>query len=467
MSTRVNLCSNPSLKNDATGWFGPTTPTAWARITTSTGLPRTTAFAGTSAGNLSPARGNCTPGLTYRLSGYVKNTSAITQNFIVNVGWFTAGAFTSSSTNVPVTLAAGAITRVDTGAVVAPPGVDQMLLNFTSLDGAGEITGLLYEQTSALLPFFDGDSTNAVWNGTNGNSTSTLTVVDKTGSDTFTLGESSRRDIDGVSGDSVGFMESSFLVTLAYDDLRGRVRISAFGFDDSVIRAVVYAKVENEPRFSPIRGGSIDLVDGDFPRPVDHYEFAAGISTQYKIVGLSSTADEDDVIVQESVLTRQDNLEEVWLKFIAMPFLNRKITLTGWGDVSRQSRNGEFNVIGRVDPVVVTDVHNSRRTTITVLTRDAQETEELDLALSQGAPVYLHVPTHCALRTMYAVVGDISYRRIAPRSHRSLFEIALTEVSAPPLSLVGATMTCQLLLNTYATCQEVLDNYDTCQEVVN
>lgn len=462
MATRTNLCPNPALKVDATGWFGPTTPTAWARTTTANaGLPRTTAFAGSSVGNVAPRRGTVTPGLTYRLSGYIYNAAAVQQDITVNANWYTAGAFTSASPGMSYSIPPGTVMRVHSGRVVAPAGVNETLLAINGLDGAAEITGLLYEQSTNLNSYFDGDTAGATWTGTNGSSTSTITVGTQsfTGTETFTVAEK--------VPETGRLTEKSVLTKLTYDDLRGRVRISSFGFDPSVVRAVVYAKADNQARFTEVRGGKIAVENGDFLRPVDHYEFAAGLRTTYKIVGLSSPEGSPDVVVQEAVVARQDSLEDVWLKFIAMPFLNRKITLAGWGEIGRQSRNGEFNVIGRVDPVVVTDVHSSRRTTITALTRDSQETDELDLALAQGAPVYLHVPTHCALPTMYAVIGDYSHHPVSPRSQRSLFDISITEVGAPPLSLFGATMTCQLLVNTYASCQEVLDTYDTCQGVVD
>lgn len=484
MPTRTNLCPNPSMKNDVTGWFGP--GGTWVRTTTANaGLPRTTAFGGPNAGNVVGPRITVTPGLTYVFSAYLY--SSVASSFSVLMDFYAAGAFHSSSTSVPYSVGAGTVTRVNTGPVTIPAGVDQALLNHFGLDGAGEVTATLYEQTTEMLSFFDGDSLNAVWNGTVGNSTSTLTTTATTqtasdsftlsesatqatgtfGSDSATLSESAKLEFGQSASDSAVLSELALLVTMEYDDLRGRVRISAMGFGPSVIRAVVYAKAQNEARFTEIRGGRIAIVGGAFSRPIDHYEFAAGRSTQYKIVALSSASNAPDVVVQESIVTRVDDLQEVWLKVIANPYLNRKITLTGWGEITREARQGVFNVIGRPDPVVVTDVHSSRRTTITALANDDQETSGLDFALSLGAPVFLQVPTHCALPSMYAVVGNYGHDRTAPRSHQQMFQIPLTEVAPPPLSVLGATMTVQRLVDLYPTVQDVLNAYNTVKEVLD
>lgn len=454
-------------------------------VTSARSLPRGTAFVGITAGNAVAPKIGVTAGNTYVFSTYVYTSVAST--FLAGMDFYISGAYNSSSTPVSYTVGAGTITRVSTGPITIPVGINEGVLAVNGLDGPSEITAALYEQTSTLDDYFDGDSVGAVWDGTAGNSSSTLTTTDvpKSGSDSFTLTESATRSADPfvideaalsetgavaatTSGsDSAALSELTLLVTLTYDDRRGRVRIEAHGFSGSVTRAVIYSKAGNRSTFTELRGGRVAVSGGSFSRPVDDYEFAPNVPTTYKIVGLSSPENSPDVIVQQSTVVRHDELEQTWLKFIAMPFLNRKITLTDWGPIGRASRNSRYDIVGRPEPVVVTDVHSSREVTVSLFTTDNNETLALDVALSQGAPIFLHIPTHCPLPTMYAAVGSYSYARTAIRADRAMFEITLTEVAAPPPSVTGAAVTWQILLNQHATWQEVLDAYSSWREVMD
>jgi hypothetical protein len=462
VGTIQNLIVNPSVKNNSTGWSG----TGGVRVTGATGLPRSTAWEVANT-DTALARGDCVAGETYRGSVYVKGTGGASTG-TAQMQWRTSGAaFIGGSTSVPWSVTNGGVTRIDVGAVVAPPTAALMQINIAGIDAQIQVTAALYTHGQTLYDFFDGDSTDAVWDGTDGNSTSTLTTTDVVGTDGATLSESSSFEVQSDADQTVSVSESAFLVTMEYSDERGRVRVQAFGLPDSVVRAVVYSKSENQARYSEVRGGRVAVEDGEFVKAVDDYEFLAGGVTTYKIVGLSTAENVPDVIVREAVVQYTDDHDQAWLKVIAQPYLNRKINLTGWGPIGRSSRHGVFDVQGRVDPVVVTDVHSSRGTAITVRTLDRQSTLDLDLVLAQGSAMFLHMPPHWGLPSMYAVVGNYSYTRESVRSLKATFEIPLTEVSAPPLSVVGATITCQLLLDTYADCQEVLDTFDTCQAVLD
>src|SRR4051812_46003046 len=171
---RTNLCPNPSLKNDATGWFG-----GGVRVTGSTGMSRATAFQNAGATSTAP-RATVTAGLTYRFSAYVKGTGGASSGN-ANINWYSGGAYLSSAPGQGWTVTAGNVTRIESGAQVAPAGADQGLLNITGVDAQVEVTALLYEQTSSLFEFFDGDSGGCSWTGTSGNSTSTNPVGDSGG----------------------------------------------------------------------------------------------------------------------------------------------------------------------------------------------------------------------------------------------------------------------------------------------
>lgn len=242
-------------------------------------------------------------------------------------------------------------------------------------------------------------------------------------------------------------------VTLTYDDQLGRVRVEA----DALGATATYAVVDRSYNGGPwvtLRGGvSIEVVSEVMQLPADDYEFATGRQGLYRV----RSYDAADVLQSTQTGTFTATLDTVWFKFLARPYLNRTVTVNDWSDVERSSRNGLFAVVGRADPVAITDVHSSRSFTLSVLADTLDEADQLDFALSSGLVVLLHTPADCGVPTMYAAIGDYAQARTSRRGTRRRFDIPLTEVAKPGPDVVGSAGTWQLLLDTYATWQEVLD----------
>lgn len=160
-------------------------------------------------------------------------------------------------------------------------------------------------------------------------------------------------------------------------------------------------------------------------------------------------------------------LDTVWLKTIAKPFLNRPVTVVDFSSVQRSARNGIFPVVNRTYAVAVTDVRTGRQFELTLMTPSLEAADELDTILAGGEPVFLHTPAGCPVPgPLYAVVGDITQERRSTRGARRYFSLPLTEVAAPGTDVVGATVTCQGVLNVYTTCQAVLDAHPTCADLL-
>lgn len=489
MGKRTNRSTNPSAKNNSTDWF---LPSGWARSASVTTLPRTTGIKGTSAPSndiISP-RCAATAGQTYftSFSIHYTNTSG-TNTFDYGIDWYKAdGSYLSSTSYFTRGSAPFGITeRLEFGPAVAPTGAASGVLVISNLDSGAEITAHQFEQTTvAGRAFFDGDSTSpkATWTSTAGNSTSIeITASDAWGwSDTATktataagpvasdqFGWSESVTITGTTdvAEQWSFRDTAMVISLGYDERRGRVRINALGLDPAAIRAVVNSRPRGQGRWSPVRGGKVAIdANGSFARIVDDYEFAAGLDVDYQIVVYASAEDVPDTIMGQAYATLSAIEPEVWLKFIAKPALNRRVTLTGWDSVGRQNRNAAFTVRGRPDPIVVTDVHSSRTTTINVRTESIQEGEALEAALSSGYPAFLHTPQGLALPTMYVAIGDIEYRRPSSYSHARAWTIDLTEVAAPPPSVFGPPTTWADIIAAYPTWRDLMNAFPTWRDVM-
>jgi hypothetical protein len=487
VGTRINLSPNPALKTTVSGpgtsWTS--TPAGYARQTGLTGMDRTTGFGGTGAVDpITSPRFAAVAGQPYVASIQAKTGASNT--FKVMINWYagvSSGAFISGTPTTEFTV--NGVARCEIGPFVAPPGAGAGYLRIIEVDNtAASFTAELVEQTSSTgRTYFDGDTPGASWAGTSGNSASYLLTASESwtwsdaasmvsvapgpaSADTIHWSESVSIAASSTHADFWTWSESAMVIALGYDERRGRVRVEAFGLPLSGVRAVVNSRPRGASRWAPVRGGKVALSGGRFARSVDDYEFAAGIATDYQIVAYASAEGALDQIVASAFGSLPAIDPQVWLKFIARPQLNRRVTLVGWDDVERSNRNSRFDVKGRSDPIMITDVHSSRSTAIRLRTETIEAGEQLDAALSSGIPAFLHTPVDLALPSMYVAIGDYSYSRPASYSHARTWNVDLTEVAPPPPSVFGPGVTCQSILDAYATCDEVLDAFATCADLM-
>jgi hypothetical protein len=478
---RVNLAPNPALKVDATGWQAVdntgNTLSSWVR-STSVGatLPRTTGFEGTQAGDVKCPRAAVTAGQQYYWAVSVRASSgALSANMLVNYyAALSGGSFIANSgPTVPLNLASGDMARFVLGPYTVPPGAVSGYLKLNDLDVGCEVTAYQVELASTYTgSYFDGDTPGASWDGTNGSSTSTirqlletLTVTDAFGraasavgpvtAESMTVGESWSITATGFLQESVRIRDGFLISSLEWDPVRGRNRVSAFTFAPDVVTARVSRRPAGGGTWQLVRGGTVDVVNGRMKRRVDDYEFPSGIDLEYRIEGVTG-ASGGALVVQTATVRRTSVADSVWLKFITQPSLNRRLDFMGRTDIARNSRSAVYNVQGRSDPVVVSDVHSSRQFTIKAATQTPSDTDALDHALSQGLPCYLQVPASINCPSVYAVIGDYSFDPPARKSTRNVFTIPLVEVSPPPPTIVSPQATWQQLVDQYPTWTDVL-----------
>jgi hypothetical protein len=154
-----------------------------------------------------------------------------------------------------------------------------------------------------------------------------------------------------------------------------------------------------------------------------------------------------------------------WLKFLHRPFLNTEVTPFGEVNVTRRTRSGTFDVVGRSFPVSVTDLKGSRQFTLQLKTLTTEDHDRLDLVLAGGDPVFLHCPPGSRLPTLYADIGDVSDDSPVPATH--FFTLPLTETAPPGPDVVGSTATYQTIVNNYLTYTAVLSAFADYAEILD
>ena len=491
MAVIQNLSTNPALSvsNSPVTWFGPTD---WARITGAhASLPRTTAWAGSDAGQPVCGRFTAVPGKYYAITVSVRAIAP--QVATLAVDWRTgAGGFLSTTSgagtdNGVLDMAAGSTDRF--GLVAQAPasaGRGDPVINGMDAGGA-QVTAVMVRQADTLVEaeamlatdlvpanYADGDSPGGVWDGTTGLSTSTITRDEPAGGvaafGALSAFGSGVRTSTGTGAAVFGalFASSGLIPSAQYDAERGRIRVSVAGLDPRVVRIITYSRPLGRGRWREVRGGRVTVAASVLARPVDDYEYQAGGGMEYRIDALASLESQPEDIVQSAIATVSDTEERVWLKFIPAPWSNLPVQLLvdDW-ELDQDARSTVHEVQGRTPPIVVSDVHASTRTAIRLRTGTDQELAELRSALGQGAPAYLQVPDSIPFPTMYVSIGKFVSRRWGGRtSRRYLTTVSVVEVDAPPLSVVPIGITWEVFADQHATWEDVPVEIDTWADVV-
>src|SRR6266540_3869895 len=139
-------------------------------------------------------------------------------------------------------------------------------------------------------------------------------------------------------------------LTPTYDSVLSRIRLAATLLGASATYAV-FDRTTDALNYTTVRGGSHVTVTSQNAN-LDDFEFPVGIATTYRVRSYNSS----DVLQATFTGAITQDLTAVWFKSIAKAYLNQSEKITGVGEISRPSRSGTFEIIGRSVPVVVSDV---------------------------------------------------------------------------------------------------------------
>jgi hypothetical protein len=120
------------------------------------------------------------------------------------------------------------------------------------------------------------------------------------------------------------------------------------------------------------------------------------------------------------------------LKSVEDPTHNVQVTLSSRPEWSRPRRQGIFEVLGRSDPVISTEVQGSRRGTVTLRTTSAAAGTTLETLLAEDVQL-LQFPAAWGMTEIWLITGDVTERGMSPlySDLKADWEIPHTEVSRP------------------------------------
>jgi hypothetical protein len=255
-------------------------------------------------------------------------------------------------------------------------------------------------------------------------------------------------------------------VTLDNDTDAPNIQITLTGITNPGATYTVY-RVDNtsEDPDTPVRG--LDTVTPSATSDAGFdWEAPIGKSLSYRV---EQGVDQD---TDGPLTIPSDDFGAVWLASVHQPALSRRVVMSEWNQTEYSTRIlGNYKVLGRKHPVVLTDTWGSRTGTIKVVTDNDSISDttwrQLYLLLTEGKTLLLRTPgrAYSGEWDMYFEVESYTRSRIGPiRADGKIplmHEIGFVEVDRPATAEESLGLrTWQDVLDDHATWQSVLDDYN-------
>lgn len=130
------------------------------------------------------------------------------------------------------------------------------------------------------------------------------------------------------------------------------------------------------------------------------------------------------------------------------------VTVQAWTTRTRTARQAVLEVVGRPDPVVLSDVHLLPNGQWVIRTHTQAELEALTSVLLASRLVLLRTQPGSSLRTAYAAVGDIDETRLYPgdgAAWERLVTIDIQEVAPIPATAARSSVTWEQVAEQWPT----------------
>ena len=158
-----------------------------------------------------------------------------------------------------------------------------------------------------------------------------------------------------------------------------------------------------------------------------------------------------------------------WVKDLTQSALNAQVTIQSLSDVKRPSRQQVYPVVGRPNPVVVSDVLTGRTGTLSLMTTGSTDYQAVLGLLQPGTVLFFQATPADYFSDMYFVAGDVTEQRPAQTSTdmTRIWQIDFTEVDSPSGALTTIPGNSYLAVVSFGTYQELLTTRSTYLSVLD
>jgi len=226
------------------------------------------------------------------------------------------------------------------------------------------------------------------------------------------------------------------------------VTVSGLGFYSnlSVVRVVNSVEYPLRGATNIATNGVSSYVTFDFEAPLD-----TAVSYRAYLDG--------SLVVPSNTVTIVTDGRTFWLKDVVLGSFSCKVYVEAMSEITRPANVvASFKVIGRANPIIVTDVRQGRTGTMTLTALTVGDQTALNDILASGNTLLFQCPATANFPDMYFQPGDIieTWRGTMSNPIHS-YAIPFTETDAPSQQAFTLASNSWLLVTQFSTWQDVLD----------
>lgn len=223
--------------------------------------------------------------------------------------------------------------------------------------------------------------------------------------------------------------------------------------------------VRNNPdgSTSPVRGATNQPTGGATVLAFFDYEAPLDQTVTYGL-----TVDSNPAVTSAPVKITTDG-QTFWLKNVAQESLSVKVQVSSMSPIARRARIlATYPVLGRANPVIISDVRSGREGTMVLNTANLMDAEALIALFAQGNALFFQAPASAAFKDMYFMPKDVTetWLGVASATDR-FFEVPFVEVDSPTDALVALGSNSWSLVAQFGTWGNVKDKRTTWLDVLN
>lgn len=200
-------------------------------------------------------------------------------------------------------------------------------------------------------------------------------------------------------------------------------------------------------------------------------EASLGVSVSYTVIAQTHNSDGSITTgtASSGPLTIPTQNGVGWLKNLSQAALNTQVSIQALADVKTDARIQVYPVIGRKNPVVVSDVRGGRTGSVSLMTTGTTDYQAVSTLLASGSTLFLQATPGDGFADLYFVAGSVTEHRPAATStdFTRIWTIDFTEVDSPSGALTSIPGNSYTAVVSFGTYQALLTDRTTYLSVLN
>jgi hypothetical protein len=274
--------------------------------------------------------------------------------------------------------------------------------------------------------------------------------------------------------DCVVLKEATPLYTLGANDALGMVALTVNYSAAPTATSVTIKRMDQDGSAVPVRGYGQEYDRAPYstsPVVLEDYEAPLGTRIWYSVEWFDSSGTLAARLFTQTITSPVlPDGDYVWFKSPGLPALNVTVMMETAIKWERAARKTSLAIVGRKNPVDITDVRLGRTGTLSVLIWDEPSHVLFDQLLDPGLPVLIQaMPGYGLPGNLYLSVGDVSSESVVGVANDEgwRWTLAVNSVDRPEGGLQGsAAGTWQDVLGDYGTWSAVDASFPSWTEVL-